>query len=266
MAPSATNTATARLQDRVRSPIGKQEISVTTTFLDHLATTETALNDTTQQHIDEWLAPGPTTRFHARYFVIWARTSVFKHTRLPSTATTQNRPWTKPGARKLIRRCVGDNRIVLGTRVAALLLLVYAQPLLRIAALDYDAVLVDVESGTISINLGDPPTPVPELFGSLLVAHRHNRSNLNTSTVDSPWLFPSTTAGLHISPNTILHKFAIWAWTAKAARVVALRQLVSTTPPAVVAPMLGYSYQITEKHAARSGGRCATYANLVAEE
>nr|WP_300397523.1 hypothetical protein [uncultured Rhodococcus sp.] len=52
----------------------------------------------------------------------------------------------------------------------------------------------------------------------------------------------------------------------KAARVVALRHLVSTTPPAVVATMLGYSYQITEKHAARSGRKCTTYANLVAGE
>jgi len=30
--------------------------------------------------------------------------------------------------------------------------------------------------------------------------------------------------------------------------------------------MLGYSYQITEKHAARSGRKCTTYANLVAGE
>jgi hypothetical protein len=30
--------------------------------------------------------------------------------------------------------------------------------------------------------------------------------------------------------------------------------------------MLGYSYQVTEKHAARAGGTYATYANLVGEK
>jgi hypothetical protein len=36
-----------------------------------------------------------------------------------------------------------------------------------------------------------------------------------------------------------------------------------TTPPAVVATMLGYSYQVTEKHAAQAGGKYATYGNLL---
>lgn len=114
VAPSATNTATARLRDRVRSPIGKQEISVTTTFLDHLATTETALNDTTQQHIDEWLAPGPTTRFHARYFVIWARTSVSQahSTSLDGNHTepTMDEAWRQKTDSALRRRQQGRTR------------------------------------------------------------------------------------------------------------------------------------------------------------
>lgn len=49
----------------------------------------------------------------------------------------------------------------------------------------------------------------------------------------------------------------------KAATVVALRELASTTPPAVVATMLGYSYQVTEKCAARAAGKYSTYANLL---
>lgn len=243
----------------------KQEISVTATFLDHLATTGSTLDGMTQQQIDEWLAPGPTTRFHARNFVIWAG----KNKRLPRTLDFPRRqPRSEPTMdeawrQELIRRCVGDDRIALGTRVAALLLLVYAQPLVRIAALECDDVIVDGETNTVAINLGDPPTPVPEPFGSLLVAHRRNRSNLNTGTVDSPWLFPSTRAGQHISPNTILHKLRDLGIDRKAARVVALRQLASTTPPAVVATMLGYSYQVTEKYAARAGGKYSTYANLL---
>lgn len=158
--------------------------------------------------INEWLAPGPTTRFHARSFVIWAG----KNKRLPRTLDFPRRqPRSEPTmdeawCQELIRRCVDDDRIALGTRVGALLLPVDAQPLARIAALECDDVIVDGENNTVAINLGDQPTLAPEPFGSLLVAHLRNRSNLNTGTVDDPWLFPSTEAGQHISPIAILHK------------------------------------------------------------
>lgn len=165
--------------------------------------------------------------------------------------------------RTLIQRCITDETISLDTRVAALLLLVYAQQLVRIAALGIDDVIVDTETDTVTINLGNPPALVPEPFAALLIAQLHNRTNMNTGTGKSSWLFPSTIAGQHISPNTILHKLRDIGIDRKAARVVALRQLVTKTPPAVVATTLGYSYQVTEKYAARAGDEYATYDGLI---
>lgn len=245
----------------------KQEISVSATFLDHMATTSTSLSDTTQQHIDDWLAPGPTTRFHARNFVIWA----VKNQHLPRTLDFPRRqPRTEPAIdeawrRTLIQRCITDETIALDTRVAALLLLVYAQQLVRIAALGIDDVIVDTETDRVTINLGNPPALVPEPFAALLIAQLHSRTNMNTGTGTSPWLFPSTRAGQHISPNTILHKLRDIGIDREAARVAALRQLVSKTPPAVVATTLGYSHQVTERIAGQSGWTYAHYTDLLSE-
>ncbi len=86
-----------------------------------------------------------TPRFHARDFVRWAG----KNKRLPLTLDFLRRqPRTdltmdEALRQELIRRCVGDDSI----------------------ALECDDFSVDVETHTISINLNDPPTPVPEPFG-----------------------------------------------------------------------------------------------------
>jgi hypothetical protein len=50
-----------------------------------------------------------------------------------------------------------------------------------------------------------------------------------------------------------------------AARSAALRQLVLDCPPAVVADMLGYSYQAIDRHAVRAGSTWSSYAALRAQ-
>lgn len=195
------NTAAA-----VRS--AKQEITVAAAFLEHLSDQGVDLESVSQRHIDGWLAPGPTTRYHARTFVVWA----MRHKHLPRAVEfPRRRARTQPAMDdekrlELIRRCLDDDHVTLNTRVAAILLLVYAQPLVRIAALRCDDVVVDPETGGTFINLGEPPAPVPEPFASVLHQQRNDRLNPNTGTTDSPWLFPSTRAGQHICANTILHK------------------------------------------------------------
>ncbi|MDO2380090.1 site-specific recombinase [Rhodococcus ruber] len=254
------NTAAA-----VRS--ATQEITVAAAFLDHLSDHGVDLESVSQRHIDEWLAPGPTTRYHARTFVVWA----VRHKHLPHTVEFPHRRARTQPARDdekrlaLIRRCLDDDHVTSNTRVAAILLLVYAQPPVRIAALRCDDVVVDPDTGGTLLKLGEPPTPVPEPFARVLHQQRNNRLNLNTGTTDSPWLFPSTRAGQHICANTILHKLRDLGIDRKAARVVALRHLVTRTPPAVVATMLGNSYQVTQRHAARAGDNYARYATLINE-
>ena len=63
------------------------------------------------------------------------------------------------------------------TRVAAIVMLLYAQPLTRILSLTLDNVVQRERRGQVAIRLGDPPAPVPEPFASLLLRHMGQRLN-----------------------------------------------------------------------------------------
>ncbi|WP_040919111.1 hypothetical protein [Saccharomonospora glauca] len=58
--------------------------------------------------------------------------------------------------------------------MVALLILLYAQPLVKIARLTTDDVLRGEDQ--VLIHLGDPPTPVPQPFADVLLDYLGNRS------------------------------------------------------------------------------------------
>jgi hypothetical protein len=60
-----------------------------------------------------------------------------------------------------------------------LLLLLYAQPLVRIAALKTTAIVLTPQE--LRISLSAEPIPVPEPFAGMLRFHLHNRPNLRTT-------------------------------------------------------------------------------------
>jgi len=78
-------------------------------------------------------------------------------------------------------------------RVAGTLLLLYAQPLVRVAALPTSA--VTVADRAVTITLAKHAAPVPDPFAGLLREHLARRPNLRTGSTTSPWLFPGTRAG-----------------------------------------------------------------------
>jgi hypothetical protein len=77
-------------------------------------------------------------------------------------------------------------------RVAAILLLLYAQPLTKIAALPIEAIVsADRE---VRISMGQQPIPVPQPFAHLLETHISNRPNLRTTggAAPTPGCSPAT--------------------------------------------------------------------------
>jgi hypothetical protein len=92
--------------------------------------------------------------------------------------------------------------IPLPTRIAATLMLLYAQPLTRILRLTIDDVLH--HDNEVSIRLGDPPSPVPEPFAGLLLRHMDQRLNLTTATnPDARWLFPGRRGGQPLTSDAL---------------------------------------------------------------
>ncbi|MCH6472529.1 hypothetical protein [Sinomonas terrae] len=167
--------STATPESPARGPVhsAKQEITETAKFLQWLwETHHRNAASCTQQDADEWRASGPTTRKLIRTFFVFAR-----KTRLNTSVdigyyTAQSRPTLAQD-----RRLAWLRELLTGTsesrpyRVAGILLLLYAQPLVRVAALRADAITVDPATGQTYITFGVRPVPVPAPFGDLLLDH-----------------------------------------------------------------------------------------------
>jgi hypothetical protein len=97
----------------------------------------------------------------------------------------------------------------------------------------------------------------------MLETHLHNRPNLRTTggMAATPWLFPSSRPGKHIDPQSIMHRLRALGVNLLGARNSALQNLVAEVPPPLVAELLGYSCQVTQRHAEIAAQPWARYAS-----
>jgi len=190
---------------------------------------------------------------------------VAKRSRVNSTVKIEHRSAKTSPSLSQDQRVAWIHELLTGSseslpyRVAGLLLLLYAQPLVKVVTL-VTRVIDDGDTG-MSIKLGQHPTDVPEPFASLLREHLHSRPNLQTGAgPDSPWLFPSTLAGRHLHPNTVMNRLRDLGVNLLGARNRAIGELVLDCPPSLVAKALGYSTQVAFLHADKAAEPWARYA------
>jgi hypothetical protein len=108
-----------------------------------------------------------------------------------------------------------------------------------------------------------------EVHGSVHSAKQEitevGRPNLQTGNAGtSPWLFPSTRAGHHLAPKTIMDRLRGLGIDLLGARNATLRELVQQVPPPIVASQLGYGPPMALRHAALVAQPDAQYAALTA--
>ena len=86
-------------------------------------------------------------------------------------------------------------------RVAGTVLLLYAQPLTRIAVLKTTAIVLSPRE--MRISLGAEPVPALAPLAGVLSHHLRNRPNLRTGggMVANRWLFPGYHPGTHLTRN-----------------------------------------------------------------
>jgi hypothetical protein len=145
-------------------------------------------------------------------------------------------------------------------RVAGMLLLLYAQPLVRIVALQTsDVASIDSQ---FTLRLGKRPVPSPNPSpSSSRPTLRIGRTWAPAPDPDSPWLFPSARAGQHLHPNTVMDRLGDLGINLLAARNRALGELVLEVPPPLVAHALGYSHQVAlQARRRRRRGAWARYS------
>lgn len=238
-----------------------QCLRVSGQFLDWLRANNTDLSTCTQQQIDDWLTTPPATRTAARQFLVWAKNSG----RMPPHTIGHRKPKRTPQLSQdqrleAVSKCLQPRAGEPWACCAALLVVLFAQPINKIVALTVDA--LTTINGELHLKLGTDSTPIPAPFAAVfreLLAHRRN---MNLYNRDSNYLFPGQRPRSHIDTHTARLAITALIGDILPARNAALRQLVIDCPPPVIAAMLDYRDQITTKHAAAAGSPWMTYAAI----
>lgn len=183
----------------------KQEITEAIKFLTWLDSTHhRTLATCLQQDVDEWLVSGPTTRSKIRNLLTWAKKArLNRSVHITHQHAPPSRSLTQEQRLAWLRELLTGDSESMAYRVAGILLLLFAQPLTKIAALPTSA--ITLTENDLRISLGQEPIPVPEPFAEMLANHIENRPNLGTTggVAGSPWLFPSVRPGRHLGPQAI---------------------------------------------------------------
>lgn len=244
----------------------KQEITEAGKFLTWLDEEHhTKVDDLRQEQIDLYWSEGPSTRKHVRAF-LQQRKLTGRHRSLKARArTAESSPMATTRERlDAIRMVIESEHVIPGTRVAAVIFLLYGTPIGRIVALHADSISSALDGMTIS--LGSQPAPVPDMLIPLINEYLHNGARSRSMNKDSPWLFPSTKPGQHISANTLWNRLKIFGIQPSATRNTTLFDLTKELDAATLGALLGYSTQIMTAHAARSGNIMASYPGTKQEQ
>ncbi len=264
--------ATWHIQHRLntlagRGPLtGKQvqqargELRLATAFLDHLNQRGRTLAECTQADVDAWYAGNYIARRLTHTFLCWAiRSKNMPKATVPHRSTSNPAPLAQHQRLALLRQLTNLDDVPLHDRVAAVLVLLYAQPLTRIVQLTTDD--VEHKDGEIYVRLGDPPSPVLAPFAEMLLNYLGQRPNTMTATnPNARWLFPGRRAGQPMAPETLELRLRRLGFPTQRGRTAAIRHLVLQAPAPVIARMLGYHDDTTAQLAAEAGGTWQHYA------
>ncbi len=218
----------------------RNTIKAAARFLSWLGERGTALPACRQADAEDWLATGPGAS-HVRGFLTWAARhghcqplSIPGPQRHTGTTITDSRRWD------LAARLLHDDSIDLTDRAAGCLVLLYGQPMTRIAALTTSQVTSHAEKG-VTIRLGQHDVPVPQQIGELLltlVADGKPYTGIGTPP-DRKWLFPGLLPGRPITSARLAERLRALGIPARAGRRAALTDLAARLPAAVLADLLG---------------------------
>ena len=161
------------------------------------------LGDLTQSHIDAWVVEHPAQRSALRSFLLWlqARGEAPDRLRLDWVASGDSRTVLDDAVRvELINRCLHDATLDVRTRLAAILILVFGQPVTRILKLTSSS--VTVEEGRVWLGLERVPLPMAPPIDRLVLAAR-SASVQRREQGGRGWLFPDRSRARTFPPTSL---------------------------------------------------------------
>ena len=251
------------LTTRASHKLTRSQITLAAQLIAWLHSNGGTLRDLDQHQLDQWLAEGSSMRPRVRSFVKWAhRGGLLPALQMPQAQTRSHvRPLDAEQRLQIVGALLSDEATDLRDRVAGCLVLIFAQPISRIAKLTAEDIHDDVEP--VRISLGREPLELPEPLGALTVRLKHERPGLATTatgTSPSQWLFPGLRLDASIHPEHLRHRLKRYGITARSARAAALTDLAQVLPAAILADLLGISESQAARWTQAANGDWARYA------
>jgi hypothetical protein len=219
------------------------------TWLDHSGTVLSAL---TQNHIESWLNERPSAgSYDIDTLIVWLnrRNLLTNEVSVPARKrrATVN-PLDDQTHWQHLERCLHDNELPLDLRCAGLLMLLYGQRITDIVQLTHDRLVV--QDAGIYLTLNRQGVHLAPPIGALLVELLETRepSPLGRAAHAPPrWLFPGHRPGRPVAPHAMTRRLHAIGITVTPSRLTALLHMTEDLPSAVVAELLGYDIQTTDK-------------------
>lgn len=256
--------AEQRPRPRTYTRRARQQISAAARFLAWLADRHIRLREATQADLDAWLTEGPQT-YQVRDFLGWA--SEHGHCRslhLRPLGRTTGAATSDDERFAQLARLLHDENLELTDRVGGCLLLLYGQPLSRIAAITTDQITHRAEQ--VFLRFGHHDVHLPEPLASLVVAlARDGRRYLGVgSPATSSWLFPGHLPGRPLTAARLGERLRTLGMHAQPGRRAALTSLAAQLPAAVLAELLNLHPTTAVRWVRDAGGDWNRYAAQLA--
>jgi len=232
-------------------------------FLEWIDERGERLASLSQASIDEWFALPGALPERARPFLVWAqgRNHISKDLEVPPSGRRSRLEIGDDATRwALARRIVVDDHLGADVRVAGALLLLYGQPLARIARLGRDNVRQSID-GTTILDLDGHPLPIHEPFATLVEELPVRRRQGVRDQFTSNWLFPGDEPDRHVAPNTLATRLRRIGVEPRLMRNTARAQLAAEIPSSLLCEIIGINSNTAVAWASRAAGNWTSYVN-----
>jgi len=247
---------------RTSVEVARIKIRVTTELILWLSQHAMTLQELRQEHLDHWLAEGPTQRIRIRTFILWARRCKITGPLIPPSEGTRRHvdPLDPQTRLQLLSRLLNDESLELRDRVAGCLVLLFAQPISRLVLLARED--IQQRQGRVFISLGPEPLLLPEPLATLTQQLKECPAGGASTAADtnSAWLFPGVRLGSPFGEKQMRRRLRKLGITSHAARSGAVLQLAQTLPAGILADLLGFAEGTAEQWTQLANGDWARYA------
>ena len=200
------------------------------------------IGELSQPQLEQYLAEHPGARSSAAPFLIWLGTTR-TNTKIRVAHPQQTPPqvtMSDEARWRGVELLLHDTTINPHSRIAGLLLLLFAWPLNRIVRLTHDQIH-QLPDGRVTVTFDTLPVELPPVVAHLVIQHMRGHGQASYRAGDTRWLFPGRLPGRPIVTETVRGVLVSHGIHPRASRSAALFSLASQIPAPVLADLVGIS-------------------------